>query len=86
TSTHGVGVLAEEPTQFTVQPRSGYAIVSPTSAGNLSGNFHFTVPRPQPGYNNIVEVKVEFTSQSSTVDDFSVYFGNKEKIKENNIG
>ncbi|KAK6506767.1 hypothetical protein TWF481_005227 [Arthrobotrys musiformis] len=86
TSTHGVAVIAEDPNSFTVQPRAGYAVVSPVSAGTLEGKFHFTLPRPPAGYNNATNISIEFTSQLATVDEYHVYFGNKEKSSDTNLG
>jgi hypothetical protein len=80
-----VAVLKEYGTSFDTRIMPGYADIRPTTSDQLSGKLHFAIPRPPTGYNNIYEVKIGFSSQSCTVDSFSVWLGKSKKIEETDL-
>jgi hypothetical protein len=85
TSAHGVAVVQGYRTSFDVRIMSGYVDVRPASSDQLSGLLHFPIPRPPTGYNNIYGVTIEFSSQSCTVNSFSVWLGNSKKLEQTDL-
>ncbi|KAG8534017.1 uncharacterized protein KY384_000859 [Bacidia gigantensis] len=85
TSTHGIGAILGSGSKFNIAVKPGFALITPSDASQLSGEIHFQIPRPPKGYNSVYAIKLEFSSQSASVDSFAVYIGNKNKQSESNL-
>lgn len=84
-STHGLGAIKDSSSTFTITADTGSALVKPTSANELSGWIHFTIPSPPATNPNLQTIAIDFQSQSATVETVAVYFANMQKYKGDNL-
>ncbi|KAI1391485.1 uncharacterized protein F4822DRAFT_187079 [Hypoxylon trugodes] len=81
-STHGIGAIKDSASSFNIVIEKGYALVKPTTANQLSGWVHYTIPSPPVDYPNLKKASVDFTAQAATVEKVEVYFANSRKFQE----
>lgn len=59
--------------------------IRPTNPNILTGWIHYTIPSPPPNNLDFKKVRVDFSTQSATVDAVEVYLSNAQKFKQDGL-
>ncbi|RYP40662.1 hypothetical protein DL767_001520 [Monosporascus sp. MG133] len=84
-STHGIGAIKDTNSTFVITADAGSASVNPSSASQLTGWIHFTIPSPPNTNPNLKTLAVDFSTQQATVDQVQVYLANDQVFSKTNL-
>ncbi|CAH0027205.1 unnamed protein product [Clonostachys rhizophaga] len=84
-TTHGIGAIKDTNNSFSITSDGGSAKISPTSASELKGWVHYTIPNPDPDNSSLKAIQVDFSSQSASVDGVKLHFANSLKFSVSDL-
>ncbi|KAK2594351.1 hypothetical protein QQS21_007952 [Conoideocrella luteorostrata] len=84
-TTHGLGAIKDTESGFVIAADSSSAKIRPSNLKELAGWIHYCIPNPGPNRPTLSKLRVDFSSQSATVDKVKLSFANEEKFKADDL-
>ncbi|KAK9776311.1 hypothetical protein SCAR479_06923 [Seiridium cardinale] len=84
-TTHGIGAIKDSKSTFEITVENGSGVVRPTTATDLRGWVHFTIPGPPVDKPVLKIAQIDFSSQSASVETMQLYLANRRVFDEGQL-
>ncbi|KAM0812940.1 hypothetical protein AB5N19_12931 [Seiridium cardinale] len=84
-TTHGIGAIKNSKSTLEITVENGSGVVRPTTATDLRGWVHFTIPGPPVDKPYLKIARIDFSSRSASVETVEIYLANTRVFDEGKL-